>query len=338
MTLTSPPPPLYTTRDFIRFGKRYTIYSPKDGQPCMDHERAKGEGVGPQEYTGIKMQVVEPLPEKLSAFAGKSVFLVAATLRPETMYGQTNCWLHPTIRYVAWEAINGEIFVSTERAARNMAFQDLTPESGKYKIVAELTGQDIMGIKLKAPFAKYDVIYTLPMLTIKENKGTGVVTSVPSDSPDDFASIRNLKEKPLFREKYGITDEMVLPFEPVPIIRVPEYGDLCAIVACEKYGIKSPNDKSKLEEAKEDVYKKGFYQGTMIIGDFSGQPTSEAKDKITQQLVDAKMAFKYMEPEKEVVSRSNDQCIVALCDQWWVVLPSRTLLRSHSYPRWLARL
>ena len=27
--------------------------------------------------------------------AGQPVFLVAATLRPETMYGQTNCWVRP---------------------------------------------------------------------------------------------------------------------------------------------------------------------------------------------------------------------------------------------------
>ena len=27
----------------IRFGKRYTIYSPKDGQPCMDHDRSSGK-------------------------------------------------------------------------------------------------------------------------------------------------------------------------------------------------------------------------------------------------------------------------------------------------------
>jgi leucyl-tRNA synthetase len=73
----------------IKFGERYTIYSPKDGQPCMDHDRADGEGIGPQEYTGIKMEVVEwstaaqkALEHKLGS---RKVFLVAATLRPETM-------------------------------------------------------------------------------------------------------------------------------------------------------------------------------------------------------------------------------------------------------------
>ena len=52
-----------------------------------------------------------------------------------------------------------------------------------------------MGMALSAPLTGYEKIYTLPMLTIKEDKGTGVVTSVPSDSPDDFAALRDLKNK-----------------------------------------------------------------------------------------------------------------------------------------------
>ena len=52
-----------------------------------------------------------------------------------------------------------------------------------------------MGVALKAPLSGYSKIYTLPMLTIKADKGTGVVTSVPSDSPDDFAALRDLKNK-----------------------------------------------------------------------------------------------------------------------------------------------
>ena len=39
--------------------KRYAVYSPKDGQPCADHDRASGEGVGPQEYTLVKMRALE---------------------------------------------------------------------------------------------------------------------------------------------------------------------------------------------------------------------------------------------------------------------------------------
>ena len=33
------------------------------------------------------------------------------------------------------------------------------------------------------------------------NQGTGVVTSVPSDSPDDYAALRDLKNKAAFRDR-----------------------------------------------------------------------------------------------------------------------------------------
>lgn len=47
------------------YGKRYTIFSPLDKQPCMDHDRSTGEGAGPQEYTLIKLEVLKPYPEVL---------------------------------------------------------------------------------------------------------------------------------------------------------------------------------------------------------------------------------------------------------------------------------
>lgn len=305
-------------RNKIQFGKRYTIYSPKDGQPCMDHDRSTGEGVGPQEYTLIKLKVLKPYPPKLKAIENKAVFLVAATLRPETMYGQTNCWVQPEMRYVACELANGEVFISTYRAALNMSYQGFTKKDGKVDILLELVGQDIMGVALTGPLTVYEKIYTLPMLTIKEGKGTGVVTSVPSDAPDDYAALRDLKKKEPFRKKYGLTDEMVLPFEPVPIIDVPEFGDLCAVTACERLKIQSQNDKDKLQEAKELVYLKGFYEGVMKIGEFKGEKVQDIKKKVQQIMLDKNEAVKYMEPEKQVISRSGDECVVALCDQWYL--------------------
>lgn len=94
------------------------------------------------------------------------------------------------------------------------------------------------------------------------------------------------------REKYGIEDKMVLPFEPVswfckvcwisvrlpkkttilnsslnvcarqvPIIEIPGFGNLSAPLVCDELKIVSQNDKEKLAEAKEKVYLKGFYEG-----------------------------------------------------------------------------
>ena len=85
------------------------------------------------------------------------VFLVAATLRPETMYGQTNCWVHPEINYVAYKLKSGEVCVSTRRAARNMSFQKLTCENGKFHVETELVGTEIMGVKLSAPLTQHEV-------------------------------------------------------------------------------------------------------------------------------------------------------------------------------------
>jgi len=53
----------------------------------------------------------------------------------------------------------------------------------------------LIGIPLKAPLTPYEKVFSLPMMTISMGKGTGIVTSVPSDSPDDWAALRDIKNK-----------------------------------------------------------------------------------------------------------------------------------------------
>ena len=207
----------------IKFGKRPTIYSPKDKQVCADHDRSSGEGVGPQDYTIIKLEVITPYPEgsvlaNCKALEGKKVFLGPATLRPETMYGQTNCFVLPEGNYGAYELKSGEVLIISDRAARGLAHQDYMAAYGQYTNLCALKGSDLLGLPLRAPNAVYERVYTLPLVTISMTKGTGVVTSVPSDAPDDYVALKELKDKPLWREKFGITGEMVDPYEVIPII------------------------------------------------------------------------------------------------------------------------
>lgn len=309
---------LLKERGKIMFGKRHTIFSPKDNQPCMDHDRSSGEGVGPQEYTLIKMKLVGKAPQTLAQVKSE-IYFVAATLRPETMYGQTNCWLHPDIKYIAFETTKkAEVWIATRRAARNMSYQGFTAVNGEVKVIAELSGIELMGLQLTAPLTSYKVIYTLPMLTIKEDKGTGVVTCVPSDSPDDYAALTDLQKKQPFREKYGLTDEMVMPYKPIPIIEVPGLGNLCAVTVCEQLKVQSQNDRVKLLEAKELVYLKAFYDGVMLVGEFAGKKVQDVKKDLRNYLVERNEADTYYEPEKTIMSRSADECVVALCDQWYI--------------------
>ncbi|XP_059632174.1 leucine--tRNA ligase, cytoplasmic-like [Cornus florida] len=304
---------------------RYTVYSPLDGQPCADHDRASGEGINPQEYTLIKMELVPPFPPKFQDLEGKKVYLAAATLRPETMFGQTNAWVLPDGKYKAFEINETDVFILTERAALNLAYQKLSRVPEKPTCLAELTGRDLIGLPLKSPLAFNEIIYALPMLSVLTDKGTGIVTSVPSDSPDDFMALHDLKSKPAFRAKFGIKDEWVLPFEIIPIINTPEYGDKAAEKICTEMKIKSQNEREKLEEAKKIVYKGGFYEGVMLVGEYAGMKVQEAKNLIKTKLLDLGQAVIYSEPEKKVMSRSGDECVVALTDQWYI---------TYGEPRW----
>ncbi|KAM0925942.1 hypothetical protein ACQ4PT_003819 [Festuca glaucescens] len=297
---------------------RYTIYSPLDGQPCADHDRATGEGVQPQEYVLIKMKVIPPFPPKLKALEGKNVYLAAATLRPETMYGQTNCWVLPDGKYGAFEINETDVFIVTARSALNLAYQHLSRVPEKPTCLVELAGNDLIGLPLRSPLSFNEIIYALPMLTILTDKGTGIVTSVPSDSPDDYMALQDLITKPALRTKFGVKDEWVLPFNVISIINIPEFGDKSAEKVCLDLKIKSQNDKEKLAEAKRMTYLKGFTDGVMIVGEYDGRKVQEAKPLIKNKLLAEGSAVLYSEPEKKVMSRSGDECVVALTDQWYI--------------------
>src|SRR2546422_3248211 len=73
---------------YVRIDKHPVIWCPKDQAPIGDHDRLEGEGETPMEYTLLKFPLAD----------GR--FLVAATIRPETVFGQTNLWVDPDAEYV----------------------------------------------------------------------------------------------------------------------------------------------------------------------------------------------------------------------------------------------
>ncbi|OGM49960.1 leucyl-tRNA synthetase [Aspergillus bombycis] len=311
----------------IQYGSRYTIYSPKDGQPCMDHDRTKGEGVGPQEYTAMKLKVKEWAPQIAEIVKGKieedaSVYFVPATLRPETMYGQTCCFLGPKINYGIFKVKEKEYYVCTKRAAWNMAFQGTFFSSDNFPktqdqlpIVAEAPGSAYVGTLVNAPLSLHtEGVRILPMESVSASKGTGVVTSVPSDSPDDYATLADLAKKP---EYYGIQKEWA-ELEIFPLIDTPTYGNLTAPALVKQLKINSPKDVTQLAKAKELAYSEAFYKGTMVAGEYKGEPVSAAKDKIRKALYESGDAFPFADPMGEVVSRSGDDCVVAYLGQWFL--------------------
>jgi leucyl-tRNA synthetase len=69
-----------------------------------------------------------------------------------------------------------------------------------------------------------------------------------------------------------------------------------------------------LTEAKDKVYLKGFNEGVMLVGTVKDMKVQDAKLIVRKNLIDSGFASPYYEPESEIISRTGDQCVVALCD------------------------
>jgi len=107
----------------------------------------------------------------------------------------------------------------SEHSARNLSYQDCFETFGVYEVLFKLKGSELIGTAVIAPLSVYEYVYVMPMLTIKMDKGTGIVTSVPSDSPDDYINYKELKEKDFYRKPYNIEVDM-LDREIIDIISI----------------------------------------------------------------------------------------------------------------------
>lgn len=56
----------------------------------------------------------------------------------------------------------------------------------------------------------------------------------------------------------------------------------------------------------------------MLVGEYKGKKIQDVKKSLQKTLVDKQEAVIYYEPEKTIISRSGDECVVALCDQWYL--------------------
>ena len=298
--------------DFIRKDKHPVIWCPKDQAPIGDHDRLEGEGETPVEYTLLKF----PLPD------GR--FLVAATIRPETVYGQTNLWVDPEAPYVVAK-VGHERWILNEAATKKLMEQG--------KIVSQestLRGADLIGEDVVAP-AINRAIPVLPSTFIDQGRGTGIVTSVPSDAPDDFVALRDLQGDPALLAKFHLDPERVRAIKPVPIIRTPGWGPLPGVEIVERLGIRNQGDREKLEQAKGEVYKSGFYRGVLNenCGPYAGMRVEVAKEEIRKELTSKHQADGMWEPSGEVVCRCMTRAIVKVVEDQWFL--------AYGDPSWKAK-
>ncbi len=289
-------------------GKKPVVWCPTCEQAIGDHARVKGEGETPQEYTILKLAL-------------NNSYVCCASLRPETVFGQTNVWIDPETEYVKAD-INGEEWIVSRPCAEKLASQDK-----KVTIKENVKGSELIGQYVNPPGVDRE-IPILPSTFCDPNVGTGIVTSVPSDAPDDFIGLRDLWEDKELCEKYGLDWEEVKRIEIIPIIKTEEWGNTAGKNIVEKWEIKNQKQRSKLEKARKIVYKEGFHKGVMNenCGKYAGMPVIKAKEDVKNELIESGQADKMYELTGDVVCRCLTPAIIKIVSNQWFL--------EYSDPGW----
>lgn len=130
---------------------------------------------------------------------------------------------------------SGQCLVTGAHAACNMAYQGYNNGRpvGQVDEICRLRGAELLNCLVCAPMAPYDRIPVLPLLTISMTKGTGVVTCVPSDAPDDYIALRDIRNNLNgITTRYGI--DLTQLKDMVAIIEIPGLGLGSAARLCEE--------------------------------------------------------------------------------------------------------
>ncbi|MFN3478711.1 MAG: class I tRNA ligase family protein, partial [bacterium] len=165
-------------KGYLIKGKHPIPYSPKLNSSVGAHD-TKGD-IDPEieEYTGIK-------------FKTDYGILIAATLRPETIYGITNLWVRADELYIRIK-IEDEIFIFSLKAWERLKYQ-----FNNYEELEYIKGEKLLNLVSYAPI----INKTIPIYhgeIVKPEEGTGIVMSVPAHSVYDYHEYKKLnKEYPI---------------------------------------------------------------------------------------------------------------------------------------------
>ncbi len=278
---------------------------------CINDKNAVGED-DIQDGDLLKVEVNEFVGIKFRLNSGSH--LVAATLRPETIYGATNVWINPNADYNEIE-IDGEKWVVSRESTEKLREQE-----HEITILREVKGKEFVNEEVTVPITE-EKIPIYPATFVDTDHATGVVYSVPAHAPYDYAALVDLQNDKETIKEYNLNKELLEQIKPISLISVKGYGDFPAVELCDMLGVKSQEDKQKLEKATQTIYKDEYYSGIMkeITGKFKGLKVEEAKDAVAKKLKADNLATEIYETSKKAFCRCGGQIIVAvLQDQYFL--------------------
>ena len=291
----------------------YAPFSEKCGPVAIDPSEtdlSKGGSAEKQEYTLLKFKL-----------ENSDQYLVAATLRPETIYGQTNLWINPNEEYVQVHVpteSGNETWIMSTVAAEKLRYQkDNTREM---ELVDPTT---LLGTFVTAPGIERR-IPILPASFVSAQVGSGIVTSVPSDAPFDYIALQELRTNEELRtqmKKWGVNLAIIDNIELIPIIKTDGYKLFPAKEAAEKHQVQSLADKDKLDAATKEVYKAGFHSGVMRdnCGPYANMPVARAKEQMKLDLLSEHKADTFYDLSEEVICRFGGRVFIKRIDDQWFI-------------------
>ncbi|MFI5414259.1 MAG: class I tRNA ligase family protein [Candidatus Lutacidiplasmatales archaeon] len=288
----------------LRQGPHYASFCPVCGPVSVDPSETDLSRGGEAETT-----VYTTVPFALDD--GRA--LLAATLRPETLYGATNLWLAPNSSLAVWHHAE-KAFLVGEIAAHRLVEQH-GGRVGHLVDVAELIGRTV---EVPLTGAKIPILVS-PLVDPKI--GTAVVMSVPAHAPADWLAIQELEAETRSRipEIRSVVD-LPAPTELTGSDQELTSGDgVPAARAVRATGASHLGDEEALAAATERLYRLEFVRGRMRPDLLDGRPVAEARLQVADLLKAGGMSFELREFSEPVVCRNGHEVSIRLVpDQWFL--------------------
>ncbi|MCI4330498.1 MAG: class I tRNA ligase family protein, partial [Thermoplasmata archaeon] len=246
--------------------------------------------------------------------------LLAATLRPETVFGATNLWVHPSDPLLVWHRGSDEFLVGRSGGER------LVEQHGG-RLGHEVPVGSLLGRTARAALTGSE-LPILPSLLVDPTLGTGVVMSVPAHAPADWLAVQGLEAPwrgrvtsvPVVVEipdgaSLSDSERSLLAGEGAPAeraVRATQAGHL--------------GDAHALEQATQRLYRLEFARGRMRRDLEGGATVTVARQRVADRLKASGDALDLQEFSKPVVCRNGHSVVIRkVPDQWFL---------RYSEPSW----
>lgn len=296
---------ILNSKGYLVKGKHPVGWCPNENNAVGMHDTQHDVEPEIEEQVAIKFRV-----------DGEEASMICTTYRPETIFGVTNLFVMENAKYMLCK-IDGENYYMSKAAAEILSNQM------KIEFVKEVDWNELLKKKVLNPIND-EKLPVFPGFFVKEDIGTGIVMSVPSHAPFDYAAIERLKEKGYdvgnIAPKKLIDVQIGRSLSDVAVGDAkPEHLDIPALAYLEILHTNVNSIDDMLEFATKLQYREESHWGKMIVKGYEGMGEPEAREKLKSELLNGKKALKlYVLTNAPVKCRCGYNVVVNVVDQWFI--------------------